>query len=337
MKVRKYYVVGPRQLTLQEEEVGEPGPGQVLIRTRMSALSVGTEVWRYLNGGHYGGEGSACGYNSAGEVVAVGPGVTHLSPGDLTFAPEPHADFLLVDAGRAIRLPPGLDLEAAVFSYLPTLGLHALRLGGYQAGGNVLVVGQGVVGVLAAMVARMVGARLVALEPDTARRRLAAQAGGHLVLDPGESSSDEQVSRVFGALGPDVIVETSQAWSGLAAAIRLARQETRIAIVGIYRSDPSAEVGHDLLRATFMNRDRFHNQHVRFIGCSNDPADDYPVGVARWTVQRNMQYIAEQIAAGLLAPARAITHRFRWDQLEDVYERFANGDRTMVGVVLSWD
>ncbi len=47
MKVRKYYVVGRRQLTLQEEEVAEPGPGQVLIRTHVSALSVGTQVWRW--------------------------------------------------------------------------------------------------------------------------------------------------------------------------------------------------------------------------------------------------------------------------------------------------
>jgi NADPH:quinone reductase len=287
MKIRKYYVVGQRQLTLQEEQVAEPGPGQVLIRTRMSALSVGTEVWRYVNGGHYGGEGSACGYNSAGEVVAVGADVRHLSPGDLAFAPEPHADFLLADGSRTIRLPPGLDLEAAVFSYLPTLGLHALRLGGYQAGDNVLVIGQGVVGVLAAMVARMVGARVVALEPDAPRRRIATEAGGHVVLDPGDISSDESISRVCGDLGPDVIVETSQAWSGLTTAVRLARQETRIAIVGIYRIDPSADVSRDLLRATFMNRDRFHNQHLRFIGCSNDPADDYPVGVARWTIQRN--------------------------------------------------
>ncbi len=61
MKIRKYYVVGQRRLALHEEEVAEPGPGQVLIRTRMSALSVGTEVWRYMNDGHYGGEGNACG------------------------------------------------------------------------------------------------------------------------------------------------------------------------------------------------------------------------------------------------------------------------------------
>jgi threonine dehydrogenase-like Zn-dependent dehydrogenase len=224
-----------------------------------------------------------------------------------------------------------------VFSYLPTLALHALRLGEYQAGDNVLVIGQGVVGMLAAMVARMVGARLVALEPDAARRRMATEAGGHLVLDPSDSSSGEDASRVFGDVGPDVIVETSQACSGLTAAVRLARQETRIAIVGIYRRDPPADVGRDLLRATFMNRDRFHNQHLGFIGSSNDPADDYPVGVARWTFQRNMQYVAAQIAAGLLVPSRTIIHRFRWDQLAEVYERVANGDTTMVGVVLRWD
>jgi len=39
----------------------------------------------------------------------------------------------------------------------------------------------------------------------------------------------------------------------------------------------------------------------------------------------------------LLVPTRTITHRFRWNELEEVYERFANGDRTMVGVVLRWD
>jgi threonine dehydrogenase-like Zn-dependent dehydrogenase len=92
--------------------------------------------------------------------------------------------------------------------------------------------------VLAAMVARLVGARVAALEPDATRRRIATEAGAHVVLDPGDISSDESISRVFGEFGPDVIVETSQAWSGLTTAVRLARQETRIAIVGIYRIDP---------------------------------------------------------------------------------------------------
>ena len=86
-----------------------------------------------------------------------------------------------------------------------------------------------------------------------------------------------------------------------------------------------------------MNRDGFHNQHVRFIGCSNDSRDEYPPGAVRWTIQRNMQYIADQIAAGQFQPTSAITHRVRWDELEQVYERLAGGERGMGGVTLHWN
>jgi threonine dehydrogenase-like Zn-dependent dehydrogenase len=331
LAIKKYYVVGPCQLELREETLPEPGPGEALIRTHVSALSVGTESWRYVNGGHYGGEGSTCGYNSAGVVAATGPGVIDVRPGDAVFTIQPHAELVLVEARQVIRLPGDLDLESAAFTYLPTLGLHALRSANYQAGENVLVIGLGIVGLLAAQVARMVGARLAALEVDPLRRAVAEQAGVAPVLDPRAPDAMGRLQTVFGSPGPDIIVETSQAWNGLLDAVRLAHPETRIAIVGIYRTKPTEEVARDLLRATFMNRDHFHNQHVRFIGCSNDPADDYPPSVVRWTIQRNMQYMAEQIAADLLAPARAITHRFRWDELQEVYDRLAGGIAAWLG------
>jgi threonine dehydrogenase-like Zn-dependent dehydrogenase len=335
--MKKYYVVGRRQLVLRHEPLVEPGAGEVLIRTRVSALSVGTEVWRYSNGGHYGGEGSTCGYNSAGVIEAVGAGVTGLQPGDAVFAAEPHAEFMLADARRVIRLAAGVDFEAGAFTYLPTLGLHALRSADYAVGDNVLVIGQGIVGVLAAQVAQLAGARVAAIEVDTQRRSVAEQAGIRTVVDPREAGALERVEAFFGAPGPDVIVETSQNWSGLMDAMRLAHTGSRIAVLSIYRTPPPDELAQEVLRSTFMDRDRFHNQRVRFIACSNDLADDYPPDVARWTISRNMHYIAEQIAAGALAPTRAITHRFRWDELEQVYERLLSGDRGMVGVTLHWD
>jgi threonine dehydrogenase-like Zn-dependent dehydrogenase len=117
----------------------------------------------------------------------------------------------------------------------------------------------------------------------------------------------------------------------------MARSSTRLAIVGIYRFDPPPEVAQELLDFTFMNRDHFHNQRLKIIGCSNDPREDYPPGIVRWTIQRNMEYISEKICSGDLKTEMAITHRFRWDELEDVYRRFVAGDRSMVGVVLHWD
>ncbi len=334
MKV--YHLVGKQQVELRDEPLPNLGPRDVLVKTRVSALSVGTEVWRYIHHGHYGGEGGLCGYNSVGEVVSVGSDVTRLHVGDYIFATQPHAEYFAVSASRAVKLARDADLEAAAFTYLPTLGLHALRSANYQAGDNVLVVGLGVVGVLAAQLARMVGARVAALEVDATRRCLAESLCFGPVLDPREPTTRPRLENHFGEIGPDVILETSQAWSGLMDAVRLARLSTRLALIGIYRSEPPPDVANEVLRLTLMNRDLFHNQRLKLIGCSNDPADDYPPGVVRWTVQRNMAYVAEKIASGELDTRKLITHRFRWDELEQVYRRLVAGERGMVGVVLHW-
>lgn len=200
-----------------------------------------------------------------------------------------------------------------------------------------LVVGLGIVGLLAAQVARMVGARVAALEIDGARRELAEGLSFGPVLDPREPTTAQRVDSFFGEPGPDVIVETSQDWHGLIDAIRLARPATRLAIVGIYRYDPPPEVANELLRLTFMNRDHFHGQGLKFIGSGNNPVGDYPPGVVRWTMKRNMECIAEKIYTGELDTRRAITHRFAWNELEQVYQRFVSGDRSMVGIVLDWE
>ena len=119
--------------------------------------------------------------------------------------------------------------------------------------------------------------------------------------------------------------------------MELARLDTRIAVLSIYRTEPPPETARELLRATFMDRDRFHNQRIKLIASSNDPGNEYPPDVVRWTIQRNMQYIAAQIGAGAITPGRAITHRVHWDELGDVYERLAAGDHGMLGVTLHWE
>src|SRR5262249_51238958 len=159
------------------------------------------------------------------------------------------AEAMLVDARKVVRLPADIDYEAAAFTYLPTLGLHALRSAGYTVGENVVVIGQGIVGVLAAGLASVVGARVAAFEPDPTRRLVAQGAGVERILDPRAADSNAQLEAFFGEAGPDVIVETSQSWSGLAHAMRLAHAGTRIAVVGIYRTEPPPEVAAALLRA----------------------------------------------------------------------------------------
>lgn len=112
MKV--YHLVGIQQLALQDDPMPSVGPHDVLVKTRVSALSVGTEVWRYINHGHYGGEGGLCGYNSLGEVVDVGAEVTRFKVGDLAFATHPHSEYFAWPESRTVKLPAHSDLEAAL-------------------------------------------------------------------------------------------------------------------------------------------------------------------------------------------------------------------------------
>lgn len=335
--MRVYELAGSRRLALFDVPIPEIGPTEILVRTRRSAISVGTEVWRFVNNGHYGGEGGRCGYNSVGEIVAVGTDVPEFRVGDLVFATEPHAEYFAVRHDRAVKIPPGIDPDAAAFTYLPTLGLHGLRSAQYTAGEHVLVVGLGIVGVLAAQIANAVGARVASLEVDPIRRELAQRAAIGPVLNPYDQTTARELHDYFLGIGPDIVIETSQAWSGLLTSIEVARTSTRFAIVGIYRTDPPPDVAQKLARLTFMNRDHFHNQRLTFVGCSNDPVDNYPPGVVRWTIRRNMEYSADCIARGRIDPLSVVTHRYRWDQLESVYERFSAGDCGMVGVVLDWD
>src|ERR1700733_8679230 len=142
---------GPGRLVV--DEVPEPahGPGQVLVRTRVTAVSAGTEL-RMLygdpeasTGGVWGGrppEAStspdwpavgAFGYLACGDVVATGPGVTGLAAGDRVTCGTgwgAHAELLAVDAASAQVLPPGLsylDGACAYWAVPPLCGILAGR------------------------------------------------------------------------------------------------------------------------------------------------------------------------------------------------------------------
>src|SRR5215211_2769539 len=114
--IRVYQTGGPEVLRWEEVEVGEPGAGQA--RVRHTAVGVNF-VDTYHRSGLYplalpGGLGS----EGAGVVEAVGPGVTHVKPGDrVAYAggpPGSYAEVRLVPAGRLVKIPDGItDQQAA--------------------------------------------------------------------------------------------------------------------------------------------------------------------------------------------------------------------------------
>ncbi|MFZ2013807.1 MAG: NADP-dependent oxidoreductase [Nocardioides sp.] len=160
---------GPEVLEMQEVELAEPGPGQVLVSLRAAGVNP-------IDARLYGGPGDPAhlpivlGYEGAGVVTAVGEGAADdqgpLSVGDEVIAFRASAAYatdLLADAGSLTRKPATLGwTEAAVLMLSGATAVHALSATAVGEGDTVLVNGAaGGVGLYAVQLARLRGAARV--------------------------------------------------------------------------------------------------------------------------------------------------------------------------------
>ena len=121
------------------------------------------------------------GYCCAGEVIAVGAGVTDLAVGDLVACGGPghanHAEIVAVPRNLCVPVPAGLDARAAAFTTLGAVALQAVRIADARLGENVVVIGLGLVGLLAVELLRAAGCRVFGIDRDPLRARFVADRG----------------------------------------------------------------------------------------------------------------------------------------------------------------
>lgn len=159
------------------EEVPDPaaGPGQVLLRVLASAVNpvdAQTAAGVYHDLGWIDQATVGLGWDAAAEVVAVGPNVDHLTPGDRVAALHPavaertgtHAELVAVDGAGVAPLPEGLDPVAAATVPLNALtAAQALDLLGAERGSLLVTGAAGGVGGYALVLARRLGYDVIGL------------------------------------------------------------------------------------------------------------------------------------------------------------------------------
>src|SRR3954451_23943628 len=159
----------PGVAVLEERSVPSPGPGEVLLRTRRTLISPGTEL-TILSGAfpqgsawdRYGQFPFVAGYSAAAEVAALGEGVESVQVGELVAAGTPHALWATAPE-RAVSPLRGADvpLELMPFATLAATVMNGVRRSGVAWGESVVVFGLGLLGQLAVRYCRLCGARPV--------------------------------------------------------------------------------------------------------------------------------------------------------------------------------
>jgi threonine dehydrogenase-like Zn-dependent dehydrogenase len=338
--MKHWYVTGPERIEVIDEPVPTPGPGQVLARITHSAISPGSNVHVYRTGTYkpaWDGERTEALYMTAGVIEAAGEGVYPGRVGQrVVLSGLGHQEYGAVPEERAILIPDGLSSRDASLAYLCSWSVSALHLGEYAAAETVVVVGMGLVGASAALVADLNGARVLALDADPTRVAFARALGLGAVEHVGSDGAAERIAAFLGEAGPDLIIETSGSWHGFRQAVNLARDYSRIAVMGIYRDPPPAELGLTLFGETFGFPSKFHYQRIKIIGCGSDP-DTIAEPMPRMaTKRRNFNYVLEQAARGRLPLGKLVTQTLPAGQIENALAAMARGDKSNVGVVFEW-
>jgi len=328
------------------------GPGQVLIRTSRSLVSLGTEkmlvefgkasliakarqqpdkvkqvldkiategllptlenVFRKLD------QPLPLGYCNVGRVIALGEGVTDLALGDRVVSNGPHAEIVAVPRNLVARVPEGVSDEEAAFTVIGAIGLQGIRLCEPTFGERIAVIGLGLIGLLTAQLLKAQGCQVIGIEIDPQKVAFAEQLGIRCVSPNQAARPAPAVLELTEGIGADGVIITASAPGDtlISQAATMSRKRGRIILIGV--------IGLNL------NRADFYEKELRFqVSCSYGPGRydeayeqkgiDYPLPYVRWTEQRNFVAILQAMAGGQLVVAPLVTERVPLDEYKRIY------------------
>jgi 2-desacetyl-2-hydroxyethyl bacteriochlorophyllide A dehydrogenase len=248
----------PRSASVIDAPEPEMAADQVRIRTLYSGISAGTELTAYRGTNPYlnsrwdddarlfvPGKSTFAypvdgwGYEEVGEVIEVGTDASGVHVGDVIWGAWGHREIVVRSAGYASAriLPTGAPPIRGIFSHIGAIALNGVLDADIHVGETAAVFGVGVPGQLVAQLARLNGARVIAVDREATRLEMATQLGAHHVIDATGGNVAEQIRDLTDGHGADVCLEYSGAYPALHEAIRSVAYSSRVVVGGFFQGD----------------------------------------------------------------------------------------------------
>lgn len=197
-------------LRLTTRPLPDPGPGEIRIRVRAAGVNRPDIVQREGRYPPPPGASDILGLEVAGEVDAVGEGVTRWTVGDRVCAllgGGGYAEYAVVDGRHALPVPEGLDFiqAAALPETAFTVFANVIEGGQLKAGETLLIHGAtSGIGVMAIQMAKAAGARVIATSRGAAKAEAARALGADVSLD---ATEHDLAAAIHAEGGADVVLD----------------------------------------------------------------------------------------------------------------------------------
>ncbi len=274
------------------------------------------------------------GYSNVGVVVAVGAGVTSVSPGDRVVSNGPHAQIVQVPHQLVAKIPDSVSDEDAVFTVTASIALQGVRLLDPKLGETVAVIGLGLIGLITVQLLKANGVQVIGFDFDPKKIALAA-SWGITAVNLKTTTQPEQIAETMtGGKGVDGVLITAATTSNdpLHLAATLCRQRGKVVLVGV--------IGNQ------WSRDDFYKKELSFqVSCSYGPGrydptyedrgQDYPYAYVRWTEHRNFKAILQLIKDKKLDFSQFIDKEIPFDQAQSAYADLLT-QSSLIGVMFTY-
>jgi 2-desacetyl-2-hydroxyethyl bacteriochlorophyllide A dehydrogenase len=335
VKRKTLYFTAPKQVEIREEPLPAPEADEVLVETTCSAISAGTEMLVYqgrfprdvetdpvissLRGGFK--YPLAYGYACVGVIKDTGTQVDKSWRERLVFAFQPHTSHFLATPDSLFPIPGSLASETACFLPNMETAVNLVQDGAPLLGERVLVLGQGVIGLLAASLLSEFPLDVLVTADCYALRCDSSPVTRHMSLDPYAPGFRQEALTLL-KQGADLTFELSGNPTALNDAIVLTGFSGRI-VIGSWYGEKQVEVN---LGGTF------HRSRIKLI--SSQVSTIAPELEGRWNKARRFESAWKALER--IKPEKWITHRFAIDDAANAYRWLDERPQETIQVILDY-
>jgi len=268
-------------------------------------------------------KGKVTGYSISGVIIAVGEGVTDFQVGDSVAAAGAglanHAEYVDVPQNLVMKTPKGMSFEDASTVALGGIAMQGVRRADLKLGEMCVVVGAGILGLLAVQMLRLSGVRVAVTDFDDRRLEIAKDYGAELVLNPSREDVVNTITNWSDGHGADAVLFTAATGSSepLSQSFQMCRKKGKVILVGVVGMEIKREDMYvkelDFLISTSYGPGRYDKNY-------EEKGLDYPYSYVRWTENRNMTEYLRLVHTGMIKLDKLIDANYPIEKVTEAFE-----------------
>jgi len=282
---------------------------------------------------------ASLGYSTAGEVIAIGGGVTKFEVGDFVACGGQgafHADVVSVYENLCVKVSNDIDFKQASFSTIASIAIQGIRQADLRFGENCVIIGMGLIGQLTYKILEASAIYPIGIDISDEQLQIAKNAGITNVYNRNHEGLEELIRKHTNGAGSDAVIITAGTSSNdpVEFAGTVARQKGKVVIVGAVPTGFS--------RANYYKKELDLKMSCsygpgRYDAAYEEKGRDYPIGYVRWTENRNMQSFIDLIASKKIDISKLITHSFKLENAKDAYDMIHSKSEAFGGILLQYN